>query len=126
MTQETEEGVAQSLVLGKLENLDHQFQRRQDVLQGNPAMKQETQGVDQSLVLGNSVMTQETEEGVVQSLVNRSTSQKLVHDRPVPVREIVFVQHPGETNNSNLAIKDTVEAPHLNLIVLYWVKCRGN
>ena len=91
MTRETEEGVAQSLVLGKLENLDHQFQRRQDVLQGNPAMKQETQGVDQSLVLGNSVMTQETEEGVVQSLVNRSTSQKLVHDRPVPVREIVFV-----------------------------------
>jgi hypothetical protein len=69
-------------------------------------------------------MTQETEEGVAQSLVHRRSSQKLVHDRPVPMREIVFVQHPGETKNSNLAIKDTVEAPHLNLIVLYWVKCR--
>ena len=52
MTQETEEGVAQSLVLGEVENHDHQFQRKQDVLQGNPAMTQETQGVAQSLVLG--------------------------------------------------------------------------
>jgi hypothetical protein len=90
-------------------------------------MTQETEGVAQSLVLGNPVMTQETEEGVAQSLVHRRSSQKLDdHDRPVPMREIVFVQHPGETKNSNLAIKDTVEAPHLNLIVLYWVKCRGN
>ena len=38
--------------LGEVENHDHQFQRKQDVLQGNPAMTQETQGVAQSLVLG--------------------------------------------------------------------------
>ena len=50
MTQETE-GVAQSLVLGEVENLDHQFQRRQDLLQGIPAMTQETEGNIGALIL---------------------------------------------------------------------------
>ncbi|EFX70805.1 hypothetical protein DAPPUDRAFT_327811 [Daphnia pulex] len=139
VTKETER-VAQSLVEGETEDLDHQFLRRQDLFQGNPVMTQETEksGRRNRASLEKRSETYSKYSSSQERDRSRSTSngrwnKKVLSPFKTKIgrrssssnkRDIVFVQHSGESKNSNLTIKDTVEAPHLNLIVFLLSKIR--